>query len=688
MRSNASVFPDTSNPRFEDIVMNIRVTEAGTAAGTSWSRPLVRTVIVGHVDHGKSTLIGRLLHETGSLPDGKMENLQAVSARRGMAFEWSFLLDALQTERDQGITIDTSQIHFRTDSRDVVLIDAPGHTEFLRNMITGASQADAALLIIDASEGVREQTRRHGYLLHLLGVRQVAVVINKMDRIGFDLDRFHAIAGEISDYLDGLGVTPTAVIPISARHGDGVAHRTPSIAWFTGPTVIEAIDGFAPAPRPSQLDLRFSVQAVYKFDDRRIVAGRVETGHIAVGDEIVVMPAGKAARVRAIEAWPVPDQSRVPQVALAGQSIGITLDRELFVARGDVIALERARPLRTDRLRARVFWLHDKPIEPGLALTVRVGTAEAQGVVTAVSDVVDPGELKGLARTAIGQNNVGEIEITLARPLAVDAHEDNPRTGRVVLQVEGRIAGGGLVLTETSAAASPAMVLTTHLARDLAALSAAERLTRARAEIDGRIVFTTSFGLEDQIITHLLHQQKIAVDVVTLDTGRLFSETHDVWAETERRYGIRIRAFYPDAAMVETLVASQGINGFYASPDARLACCHARKVVPLNRALAGAQAWITGLRAEQSRHRGDLQAVTLDAARGLIKLSPLFDWSRETALAYAEANGISLNALHARGFASIGCAPCTRAIAPGEPERAGRWWWEQEGKKECGLHTR
>src|SRR5213080_3438948 len=161
-----------------------------TSMPNGTTRPQVRIVIVGHVDHGKSTLVGRLLHETGSLPEGKLEMLKAVSARRGMPFEWAFLLDALQTERDQGITIDTSQIRFRTPSRDIVLIDAPGHVEFLRNMITGAAQADAAILIVDATEGVRDQTRQHGYLLHLLGLRQLAVVINKMDRIGFDALRF------------------------------------------------------------------------------------------------------------------------------------------------------------------------------------------------------------------------------------------------------------------------------------------------------------------------------------------------------------------------------------------------------------------------------------------------------------------------------------------------------------------
>src|SRR5256885_9208905 len=197
--------------------MNMILPTAISATPNGTTRPQVRMGIVGHGEHGKSTLVGRLLHETGSLPDGKLEMLKTVSERRGMPFEWSFLLDALQTERDQGITIDTTQIRFRTNSREIVLIDAPGHAEFLRNMITGASQADAAVLIIDAAEGVRDQTRRHGYLLHLLGIRQVAVVINKMDRVDFSETRFREISEEISAHLRGLGVTPVAIVPVSAR---------------------------------------------------------------------------------------------------------------------------------------------------------------------------------------------------------------------------------------------------------------------------------------------------------------------------------------------------------------------------------------------------------------------------------------------------------------------------------------
>jgi bifunctional enzyme CysN/CysC len=459
------------------------------AAAPPGKRPLVRIVIVGHVDHGKSTLIGRLLYETGSLPDGKLESLKAVSARRGMPFEWSFLLDALQTERDQGITLDTSQIRFRTASRDFVLIDAPGHAEFLRNMITGASQADAALLIVDAAEGVRDQTRRHGYLLHLLGIRQVAVVINKMDRVGFDERRFRDIEAEISTHLVNLGLTPVAVIPISARDGDGVARRTDLIGWYGGPTVVETLDGFMPARQPDELALRLPVQAVYKFDDRRIVAGRIETGTITVGDEIVVMPSGKTARVRSIESWPEPAQA--PRTAGAGQSIGITLDSEIFLDRGDVVSTGAVRPKAAQHLRARVFWLNEEPLEVGTTINVRIGTAEARGTIAAIEKAVDPGALSATEASAVAQNHVGEIDIALSRPLAVDPYALNARTGRIVLDMKGRISGGGLVLSldPTLPASSAAGARQPQGASLKVAVSATERA--ARTGHGGAIVWLT-----------------------------------------------------------------------------------------------------------------------------------------------------------------------------------------------------
>jgi phosphoadenosine phosphosulfate reductase len=218
-------------------------------------------------------------------------------------------------------------------------------------------------------------------------------------------------------------------------------------------------------------------------------------------------------------------------------------------------------------------------------------------------------------------------------------------------------------------------------------LDVAQRVAAIRQIVRGRVVFTTSFGIEDQAIAHAIFTQALAIDVVTLDTGRLFPETYQIWARTERRYGRRIHAFYPDRVGAESLVARQGINGFYTSAKARYVCCDVRKVEPLRRAVAGASAWITGLRADQSAERAGIPFAAVDPHHRLIKVNPLFDWTREQVLAFIREHGIPYNPLHDQGFVSIGCAPCTRAVAPGEPERAGRWWWEQEQQKECGLHV-
>jgi bifunctional enzyme CysN/CysC len=477
MLSNACGPPVISEAR---LVFNLRHANLNQDETVMHRKP-VRIVIVGDVDHGKSTLIGRLLHETGSLPDGKLEMLQDASARRSMPFEWSFLLDALQTERDQGITIDTTQIRFRTAAREVVLIDAPGHTEFLRNMITGAAQADAAVLLIDAAEGVRDQTRRHGYLLHLLGVHQVAVVINKMDRVDFNEARFRDISTEMSAHLTGLGVTLVAVIPISARDGDGVAAHTARIGWYDGPTVVEALDRFTPAHTLDELPLRLPVQAIYKFDERRIIAGRISSGVLCTGDEIVIMPAGKIARVKTLEAWPTGPAA--PQGA--GRSVGMTLDRELFLERGDIVAHAGSAPTAARRLHVRIFWLHDSALTAGSTVLVRLGTRESRATVVAIANAVDPGDLASVGTQAVARNHVGEIELALAQPMAADAYDDNPSTGRLVIEINGRIAGGGLVLSaDAVASATPIDIVPVA-----SALRADERAARYRH--GGAVVWLT-----------------------------------------------------------------------------------------------------------------------------------------------------------------------------------------------------
>ena len=219
-------------------------------------------------------------------------------------------------------------------------------------------------------------------------------------------------------------------------------------------------------------------------------------------------------------------------------------------------------------------------------------------------------------------------------------------------------------------------------------LTLGERLSSIADAVKGRIVLTTSFGIEDQAITHAIAGADIAtIELATLDTGRLFPETYTVWAETQGRYGLPIKPFFPDSDDLEALIAKDGPDGFYRSLDARKNCCHARKVLPLERALAGTAGWITGLRGDQSTARAAVTFAEYDPARGLLKFNPLFDWTRDQVVAFTRDAKVPVNALHAKGFVSIGCAPCTRAIKPGEPERAGRWWWEDEAAKECGLHV-
>ncbi|HEY6085850.1 MAG TPA: GTP-binding protein, partial [Nitrospira sp.] len=247
-------------------------------------------VIVGHVDHGKSTLLGRLYADTGSLPDGKLEKVQAICRQQGKEFEYAFLFDAFLEEQEQGITIDTARTFFIWKGRQYIIIDAPGHKEFLKNMISGAARAEAALLLIDALEGVKEQSKKHGYLLSLLGVRQFAVVVNKMDLVGYRQDVFEGIEKEYREFLQQFGATPERIIPVSAKLGDNIANRSQAMAWYSGPTVLDTLSLFKKETVRSEQPLRFPVQDVYKFDARRIVTGRITAGRLKIGDHLVFSP--------------------------------------------------------------------------------------------------------------------------------------------------------------------------------------------------------------------------------------------------------------------------------------------------------------------------------------------------------------------------------------------------------------
>jgi bifunctional enzyme CysN/CysC len=404
----------------------------------------IKIVIVGHVDHGKSTLIGRLFHDTGSLPDGKTEAIRAMCERRGMPFEWAFLMDALKAERDQGVTIDVSHIHFKTAKRDFVLIDAPGHREFLKNMVTGAAQADAAVLVVDAEEGVQEQTRRHAYLLHLLGIRQVIVAVNKMDIVGFSEARFQQVASEVKDYLADLGIDlqHTLLVPVSSRDGDNIVNLSKRMPWYEGVTLAASLDDFQPPVPSLQLPLRFPIQDVYKFDQRRIFAGRIESGHLNKGDTLLFSPSNKTARVSSIEAW----SAKEPVMAVrAGESIGVTLDEQLFVERGEMASLVSNPPMLTNVFRGRLFWLGHKPLVVGNRYKLKLCTAEFQVEVEKIERVIDVKDLGTSEADKVERNAVAEVVLRSRGLMCLDPFDVNMVTGRFVLVEDFDIVGGGLI---------------------------------------------------------------------------------------------------------------------------------------------------------------------------------------------------------------------------------------------------
>jgi bifunctional enzyme CysN/CysC len=397
--------------------------------GTGFRDAPTPIVIVGHVDHGKSTLIGRLLHDTGNLPTGRMDAAAASSQRRGLTIEWSFLLDSLQAERDQGVTIESTRLPFALDGRPFVIVDAPGHRQFLRNMITGAADAAAAVLVVDVAEGVQEQTRRHAMLLRLIGVRHVIVLLNKADLLDFDPARLAGATTAIAALLAQMAIAPVASIPASARHGDNVALRSPNTPWYHGPTLVEALA--AVPPLPSQLDrpLRLPVQDVYRFDAQRLVVGRIESGRIAVGQQVVVGAAGITARVAAIEGWRTPPQS----AAAAGQSVALVLEPDIVAERGDLLYAPGQPPLRAARLRARLFWLRQAPLRVGEAFRLRIATAEHAVTVVAIESVVRLDDLTEHPADHVPPEGFAEIVLAAPYGILFDPFEATGLGGRGVL---------------------------------------------------------------------------------------------------------------------------------------------------------------------------------------------------------------------------------------------------------------
>ena len=407
------------------------------------NKEVLNIVVVGHVDHGKSTVIGRLLHDTKSLPEGTIDKVKRIAKETGKPFEYAYLLDAFEEEQKQGITIDITQIQFSTEKRDYVIIDAPGHKEFLKNMISGAANAEAALLIIDAKEGVQEQSKRHAYILSLLGIKKVYVILNKMDLVGYSEEVFEEVKACMSEFLGDLGVYPLSYIPVSAFYGENILTSSDKMNWFKGDSIISAIDVIKKDKGIEEKPLRFPIQDVYKFDDRRIIAGRIEAGTLKVGDEIRIYPDGKKTTVKSIEYWVEKDKK---DIVKAGESVGITVTDEFFNKRGEIISTIDNPPNITNRFRANIFWMGKNDLVKNKKYKIKLATQEVEAEIENIIRVVDASSLdtdKEVNKVVL--NDVAEVIIKTKESLVFDIFSESNITGRFVIVDGYDVAGGGII---------------------------------------------------------------------------------------------------------------------------------------------------------------------------------------------------------------------------------------------------
>ena len=409
----------------------------------SENREKLKIVVVGHVDHGKSTVIGRLLYDTNSLPEGSIDRVKRIAKEKGKPFEYAYLLDAFEEEQKQGITIDTTQLQFFTKKRDYVIIDAPGHKEFLKNMITGAASAEAALLVIDANEGIKEQSKRHGYILSLLGIQKIYVIVNKMDLIDYAEDKYNEIKIEFNKFLHELHVVPLDYIPISAFFGENIATYSEKMPWYKGKPILEAIDLIPKDKEITNKPLRFPIQDVYKFDSRRIIVGRIEAGTLKLGDEIYLSPGQKTTKVKSIETWVKKDET---DEVSAGQSVGITVEDEFFNKRGEIISHKDTVPVVSNRFRANIFWMGKNDLVTNKKYKIKLATAEVEAEIKSILKVIDASTLSGEDEAQrVRINDVAEVIIETKEAVAFDEFRHSQVTGRFVIVDGYDVAGGGII---------------------------------------------------------------------------------------------------------------------------------------------------------------------------------------------------------------------------------------------------
>ena len=415
---------------------------------------LLRLVTAGSVDDGKSTLIGRLLFDTKQIFVDQLEHIEDASRRRGHDYvDLALLTDGLRAEREQGITIDVAYRSFVTPRRRFQLADAPGHVQYTRNMVTGASTADVAVILVDARKGVVEQTRRHAYITSMLELPHVTFAVNKMDLAGYDEERYDEIARELAELGDRLGLHDVAVVPVSALRGDNVVERTAAMGWYAGPTLLEQLETIELTADRNRDDRRFGVQWVIRpmadgHHDFRGYAGRIDSGVWRAGDDVVVLPSGARSRVAAVET-----ADGAIEEGLPGQSVTILLEDDVDVSRGDLLADPERPPVSARELVARVCWMSERPLQERTTLAIKQTARMTRALVSELESVVEIATLEDRrSPDRLELNDLGVVRLRLAEPLAVDPYACNRATGAFILidEATNDTVGAGMVVEASS----------------------------------------------------------------------------------------------------------------------------------------------------------------------------------------------------------------------------------------------
>lgn len=505
------------------------------------AREQMNIVIVGHVDHGKSTVIGRLLADTDSLPEGKLESVKEFCRKNARPFEYAFLLDALKDEQAQGITIDTARCFFKTGKRDYIIIDAPGHVEFLKNMVTGASRAEAALLVVDAKEGIKENSKRHGHIVSMLGIKQVVVLVNKMDLVDFSREVYESIVSEFGEFLKKVNIKPINYIPISAFNGDNIAQKSQNTLWYDGPTVLEQLDGFVNKKENRQLPFRMPVQDIYKFteegDDRRIVAGTVVSGSISVGDEVVFLPSNKRSVINSIEGFNVKPRN----TAYADEAIGVTLTTQIYIKPGELmVKAKEKQPSVSSRFRANIFWVGKAPLIKSKNYKLKIGTMKIGVKLIEISHIIDAAELNvDTFKDQVERHDVAECIFETSKPIAYDVISEIEQTGRFVIVDNYEISGGGIIL---EAALDTDNSLLTHV-REREFLWEKSLISAKQRE--------NAYG----------HKAKLIV--ITSGNEGKEKDIQDIGRQLEERlFNMKYKAYYLGVSSILHGLASDAANGY------------------------------------------------------------------------------------------------------------------------------